>query len=479
MSAVKARHPATMQTRSLTLALFATAAAFAASSAGCGLIAGVHDVVLGETGGTGGAGGTGAGGSTTTDPTTGGGGSTGGTASTGGSSTGGGGSAPFECAPTGQVFDLFPSDASAVSGDRMFLVSTPGVLPPRAHAVRVYDSTGGHVVVRTVKNVGILSDEVTWNAPPGAWTFGQGRISQNGVAVQGGITTASGPTAAEVRFQLDGEQQVESGQTPDLQTFPLAQGCAQIQTATLSSIAFVEDGTGARYAATLDNCTSGRRALFYYEASGGTQYVRDGLLDEASLALRSYARAGTSDVLLFSNGMQSFFSAGTTLNDLQQTAKAVAFGDATTFTIPLGIGAIGATDVGFWWALGQNGAIVPASLYGGTLSTSQLSGVAQSSSYSLLETYSEFEAVSNWSRPSVSADNIAVAGVGVDLASIRLSVFDLAAKPLVLDLPVATGGAGELLDASAVHFGKDVVLVAWISKTNQERHYQARAFSCK
>ncbi len=443
-------------------------------AAGCQAVIGLHDYVVDGTGG----GGTGG-------QTTGGTGGTGGavTGGTGGATTGGtggaGGQTPLSCTPSGSVFDVFPSSSDEPDSDRVFLLSTPGALPPRVHAVHTFDSGTGHLSVRTMKSIGMLTSEVGWDMPAGAWSFQQGRLDQSHVSVQGHVTTASGPTIGEVQFALDNEQQVQSNPLPEFVDFPAPIDCPALDTATIKEVGFASEGANTHFTATFDNCVNGVRRLYHYTPALGLTKLREGTMDDASLVLVNHVRNGDQDLLVFFDGQDAAISGGSTISDLQ-VVRPVTLGKVDqNLSVPLAVAPVETSSFAFWWLIPQKGPAVPADLYGGVVDGAALDQAGKNETYDLLHTYLSFDAASKWSRPSIGMKNIAVAEMAYDFSEIRLSILGKNGKTVLLDQSVEKGAAGAYLDASAAYFGQDILIVSWTVKDGTTRYYRAQAFTCK
>ncbi len=440
--------------------------------AGCQAVIGLRDYVVdGAGGGTGGTMSTGGGG-------------TGGTGGVGGAATGGtggtGGSVPFACTPAGVLFDMFDATADKPLADRVFLLSIPGALPARVHAVHTYDMGTGHLGVRTMKSIGMLSPVVLWDTPTEAWDFRQGRVDQNHVSVQGYVTTALGPTVGEVQFSLDNQQLVQGVPEPQWVELPAPADCPTLSNgAILKALAFANDGANIHFTATYDGCLAGVRRLYYYTPADGLTKLREGLLDDGSLVLANHVRNGDEELLVFFDPPTVAVSGGKSIGELQVVAP-VELGDpAKNQTSPLGAAPAGATGFALWWLVTQKGPALPGDLYGGVIQHADVAQATDNASYEALRTYTTFESISAWSRPSIGSEVVAVAELASDFSEVRLSVLGKDGKAILLDQSVDKGMPGEYLSASAAYDGQDTVVVAWVVDNGPMRYYRAQAFTCK
>jgi len=445
--------------------------------AGCQAVIGLRDYVVdGAGGGTGGTTSTGGGGT--------GGMAGGGTAGAGGATTGGtggtGGSVPFACTPAGVTFDMFDATADKPVADRVFLLSVPGALPARVHAVHVYDIGTGHLGVRTMKSIGMLSPVVLWDTPPEGWGFRQGRMDQNRVSVQGYVTTANGPTVGEVQFALDNQQTVQEVPAPEWVELPAPADCPALNNgASLEKLAFANEGANIHFTATYDNCLAGVRRLYYYTPANGLTKLREGLADDGSLALTNHVRNGDEELLVFFDGTTTWVSGGNLLGELQVVTP-LELGDPTmNQTSPLAVVPAGASGFALWWLVAQKGPTLPGDLYGGAIPHADVAQAGDNASYGVLQTYDSLEAISAWSQPSIGSETVAVAAVAGDFSEIRLSVLAKDGKAILLDQSVDKGMPGAYLSASAAYYGQDTVVVSWVVDEGPMRYYRAQAFTCK
>lgn len=446
-------------------------------AAGCQAVIGLHDYVVdGAGGGTGGTMSTGGGGT--------GGLAGGGTGGQGGTTTGGtggtGGSVPFACTPAGVAFDMFDATADKPSSDAVFLVSVPGALPPRVHAVRAYETEVGHLSVRTMKSIGMLSPVVAWDAPTGASRFRQGRVNQNHVSVQGYVTTAMGPTVGEVQFSLGNEQTVQEVPAPQWVELPAPADCPALSNgASVKALAFANEGEDIHFTATYDDCLAGVRRLYYYTPADGLTKLREGMSNDGSLMLSNHVRNGDEELLVFFSAPDAAVSGGKSIGELQVVAP-VDLGDpATNQTSPLAAVPAGASGFALFWLVVKNGPALPGDLYGGAIQHADVAQAADNASYDSLQTYSTFEAISAWSQPSIGSDAVAVAELAADFSEVRLSVLGKDGKAILLDQSVDKGVPGAYLSVSAAYHGQDTVVVSWVVDDGPMRYYRAQAFTCK
>lgn len=439
-----------------------------AASAGCLDIIGYFDPTVGDpfgtsgTGATGGTGGTGGVSTTTLD--------TGGTGGTGGSR--------FACNAVSATFDILTAtdipDANLTSG-QFFIVPEPGVLPPRAHVV-AFESNKGQLLVRTVRQANQLGPVAVWQAPGGYTRFTGGFATSDQVLVDGSFQDANVSAVGEIAFAKNEEKLVTGAPAPQVMTFARPAACDAAAVAFRAL--FAHDDSGVACLAGWDDCAPGARRI-YRCASAASELVREGDKTAASLALADFTRAGTTDIAVFSDYNETFYSFGQSAAALGPIYPVALGADPNTITVPVAMAPLPPNGVLFAWGAAATPSLLPATVLTGAVALSTLDQAAQISSYSVAGQFNDFGQLTRWSKPFALGDRMVTGGVAADSSAVRFSVIGVDGKVSVLNQDVILGQAGEFLEGFAVPFGAEDILIAWIRIDQGSYTVQGRLFLCE
>ncbi|MBK8254058.1 MAG: hypothetical protein IPK82_15510 [Polyangiaceae bacterium] len=407
-------------------------------------------------------------------------GGTGGMSGTGAntmSSASTGGSQPFACTPFGEVLDVFPDSTDEPLKDALLFAQSLGGLPTRAHAFRVYDKGGGHVHARTVKTFGMLGEISTWDIPPGGWAFPRAFFGNGRASAFGYVTNANGPVPAELRFALDGEDQIPPDSLGELVSFGQPDDCPNLVDAAVQGIAAAAQ-TDVQMLMTLDDCNASKRRL-YHVSETQTTFVREADIAESALKLAGYARFdGVHAMVAWGDG-RGFFGSAQSPEAIPLPLPVEVVSADTDVTLLAGMTPVSAASLGLWWLSANKATLAPVTVHAAAIEKSNLAAATKKATYSTIATHEKYDAVPLWSHPSTKGNQTVFSGVTISGDAVRLTIFGSDATPLVWDYVVASGQPGQFLSTSVTHFGSDQILVGWVEKSGTTRHYRARAFSCQ
>lgn len=104
---------------------------------------------------------------------------------------------------------------------------------------------------------------------------------------------------------------------------------------------------------------------------------------------------------------------------------------------------------------------------------------APSSTYKEVASYTKYEELVKWAKPSVGQTTLVNGGASLDASSVRFSVLSTTGMPLVTGYAAVTSLPGKIPNAVAAHFGANEVLVAWTNIQGTVNTIRGRVFECK